>query len=186
MAQLLKHYWVDRDNLNVFAVSPAIWSRPMFGYVSPNIEGLTIVHRLEDENNIPFCLSTCPDTTVITEQEGLEVITQSEWDAIVAAYDAKKEAQRYAVVRNVRDQLLTETDWIVIKSVETGEELSADFKTWREALRDLPNGTTFPIDLPVAPLTVSVSNEEYQGRVRAITMLNDPLPPAPEPEELLG
>jgi hypothetical protein len=186
MAQLLKHYWVDRDNLNVFAVSPAIWTRPMFGYVAPNIEGLQIIHRLEDDNNIPFCLSTCPDETTVTEKEGLEIITQEEWDAIVDAYDAKREAQRYAVVRELRDQLLAETDWIVIKSLETGVALSSEFSTWREALRDLPNGDTFPIDLPAAPVTVSVTNEEYQGRIRSISMINDPLPPAPEPEELLG
>ncbi len=41
-------------------------------------------------------------------------------------------------IRNTRDNLLNQTDWKVIKASEQGEELSEEFKTWRQNLRDVP------------------------------------------------
>jgi len=41
-------------------------------------------------------------------------------------------------IRNIRDNLLNQTDWKVIKASEQGEELSEEFKTWRQNLRDIP------------------------------------------------
>ena len=41
-------------------------------------------------------------------------------------------------IRNTRDNLLNETDWKIIKASEQGEELSEEFKTWRQNLRDVP------------------------------------------------
>jgi hypothetical protein len=41
-------------------------------------------------------------------------------------------------IRNTRDNLLNETDWKVIKASEQGEDLSEEFKTWRQNLRDIP------------------------------------------------
>lgn len=41
-------------------------------------------------------------------------------------------------IRNTRDNLLNQTDWKVIKASEQGEELSEEFKTWRQNLRDIP------------------------------------------------
>jgi len=34
--------------------------------------------------------------------------------------------------------LLNQTDWKIIKASEQGEELSEEFKTWRQNLRDVP------------------------------------------------
>jgi hypothetical protein len=44
-------------------------------------------------------------------------------------------------IRNIRTNLLNQTDWKVIKASEQkvpGEELSEEFKTWRQNLRDIP------------------------------------------------
>ena len=41
-------------------------------------------------------------------------------------------------IRNIRDNLLNKTDWKIIKASEQGEELSEEFKTWRQNLRDVP------------------------------------------------
>ena len=55
MAQLLKHYLLNRDT-GAYALSiPS-------GYMNVNLEGLQIVHSLFTEDNVPYCLSTCPDT----------------------------------------------------------------------------------------------------------------------------
>lgn len=189
MAKLLKHYWVDRDNLEVFAVSPEQWTRPMFGVIGFAADGLETVHRLTDENGIEFFLSTCPDETSIEEKEGLSVLTQQQWDAEIAAHDARQESKRWNFIRTYRDQLLEATDWIVIKAKEQGTNLSTAFKDWRQSLRDLPSGTTFPIELPAAPDGVSIDQgiyDGYIGALRSIPMINDPLPPASESDGPMG
>jgi hypothetical protein len=181
MTQLVKHYLVDRDNPSVFATTPEQFSRPMFGTMGPNIEGLEVVHTLTDENNIQFFLSNCPDTTTIEETVGLEVLTQAEWDAEIAAYDARQETKRWNFIRKYRDQLLAQTDWIVIKAKEQGNNLSPAFMDWRQSLRDLPEATTFPLTLPAAPEGVSVDQATYDAYVadlRSVPMINDPLPAA--------
>jgi len=42
------------------------------------------------------------------------------------------------VIRNVRDNYLSQTDWKVIQALEQGEELPEEYKTWRQSLRDIP------------------------------------------------
>ena len=42
------------------------------------------------------------------------------------------------VLRFYRDKYLTETDWVVIKALEQGSEVSNNWKTYRQELRDLP------------------------------------------------
>ena len=188
MTKLLKHYWVDRDNPNVYATTPEQFLQPMFGTITPNIPGLEIIHRLTDENGVEFCLSTCPDETTVQEvNPGLVVITQQQWDTEISSYDIRQQTKRYSIVRKHRDQLLDETDWLVIRSVETGINLSTEFNTWRQSLRDIPDQQIFPIELPIAPNGVVVTQsiyDTYQGDLRSITMINDPLPaPPPNPED---
>ena len=45
-------------------------------------------------------------------------------------------------LRAKRDALLSQSDWEVIKAKETGATLSASFKTYRQALRDITEGLT--------------------------------------------
>ena len=58
-------------------------------------------------------------------------------------------------VRRVRNQKLTETDWVVIKEREEGGSVSnfADWKTYRQALRDVTNTykTLDTVKWPTAP-----------------------------------
>lgn len=55
-------------------------------------------------------------------------------------------------VREKRDNLLDETDWVVIRGLETGEELT-EWKAYRQALRDIPDQEGFPFNVtfPVKP-----------------------------------
>ena len=63
--------------------------------------------------------------------------TESEVNAKIAEMDLNE-------VRQVRNQKLAETDWIVIKEREEGGSVSnfADWKTYRQALRDITNSAT--------------------------------------------
>ncbi len=42
-------------------------------------------------------------------------------------------------LREERNQKLKDSDWIVIKSLEAGVEIPDDWKTYRQALRDITN-----------------------------------------------
>ena len=49
-------------------------------------------------------------------------------------------------LRYERDKKLAETDWVVTKANETGVAESDEWKTYRQALRDLPSNTTDPFN----------------------------------------
>lgn len=53
------------------------------------------------------------------------------------------EEKKYTV-RLQRDRLLAETDWIIVKAKETGTNLSASIKTYRQELRDITTQEGFP------------------------------------------
>jgi hypothetical protein len=235
MLQLLKHYLINRDTGNYALTVPS-------GYMYLNLEGLQVVYSLFTEDNVPYCLSTCPDTleysvtipeeqlteyqnnpdititsstqreievineeqttTQIvydlvytkphivpeTEGEGMKVITQQQWDDEITAFDNRQREKRYDILREVRDQMLELTDWLVIRSTEQEDTLSLEFKTWRQELRNLPNSVEFPSGFPTLPteLQSNTGLQELYNRfdeVRNIFMINDPLPAPQEPAE---
>jgi len=47
-------------------------------------------------------------------------------------------------LRNKRNFLLNSSDWVVVKAKETSTNISAAWKEYRQALRDLPANTTDP------------------------------------------
>ena len=51
-------------------------------------------------------------------------------------------AEPVRLLREKRDELLAETDWVVTKATETGVAVSDAWKTYRQALRDLPASAT--------------------------------------------
>ena len=57
-------------------------------------------------------------------------------DDALAAYQL---AEKWKRVRQDRDRLLNETDWIVTKAKETSTNIPAAWKTYRQALRDVPS-----------------------------------------------
>lgn len=62
-------------------------------------------------------------------------------------------ARAAQIARDTRDALLKETDWVVTRATETGEDIPADMMAYRQTLRDLPEQDGFPeeIDWPKAP-----------------------------------
>ena len=77
--QYLKHYWVrDGEYLTEPGQNGPLQSHP-------SIPGLEVRYWLTDDNGVDYCLSTVPDNTIATEvTPGLEILTETEWDAIVA------------------------------------------------------------------------------------------------------
>jgi hypothetical protein len=173
MTQLLKHYWINYDTGN-YALYPAR------SYMVPNIEGLERIHDLSTLDNVPYSLSTVPDTTVIDESDGIWIITQQQWDNEIVEYDNRQEEKRYNLIREIRDEILSVTDWIVIKAKEQEEILIPEFTSWRQSLRNLPDGQTFPTGFPTLP-TMLENNQKVLDlydrwyQVVSIPMINDPL-----------
>ena len=57
-----------------------------------------------------------------------------------AAVLADAPARALAELRSKRDNLLKASDWEIVSELEKGNAISDDMKTYRQALRDLPNG----------------------------------------------
>ena len=55
--------------------------------------------------------------------------------------------QAAANVRTKRDRLLASCDWMAIKAFEAGSTLSAEWATYRQALRDVTAQEGFPLDV---------------------------------------
>ena len=70
-------------------------------------------------------------------------------------YQARLNSEAAASVRTQRDKLLAESDWMVIKSAETGVALATEWATYRQALRDITTHANFPnlteTDWPTKP-----------------------------------
>ena len=61
--------------------------------------------------------------------------TESEINAKIAELEA---AEPMRLLRLERNQKLAETDWVTIKAYSQGAEVSVEWKTYLQALRDLP------------------------------------------------
>ena len=55
-------------------------------------------------------------------------------------------AEPLRLLRVERDKRLTESDWVVAKATETGGTVSDAWKTYRQALRDLPASASPKLD----------------------------------------
>lgn len=62
----------------------------------------------------------------------------------MAEYRAMKDAEQAKSVRSARNAKLAETDWVVIKAMETGTAVPADVAAERQALRDITTQAGFP------------------------------------------
>jgi len=70
-----------------------------------------------------------------------------------AAYKAQKDLEFAKTARDSRDNLLSECDWVIVMSLEAGRAIPAEWATYRQALRDLPQQAGFPVTInwPVKP-----------------------------------
>ena len=72
---------------------------------------------------------------------------QADYDARTTAWNDDAPNRRMAELRKQRDVLLAETDWIVIKSRESNTNVPANWKTYRQSLRDITTQTPSDDDL---------------------------------------
>jgi hypothetical protein len=63
-------------------------------------------------------------------------------DAEEAKWESEKAKRAFSALREERGMKLIETDFVVTRAVEAGTDVPDDWKTYREQLRQLPNGLT--------------------------------------------
>ena len=63
------------------------------------------------------------------------------------AYTARKNDEAATAVRAERDKLLASCDWMAIKAFEAGSAVSAEWATYRQALRDVTAQEGFPNEI---------------------------------------
>ena len=85
-----------------------------------------------------------------SEYSGLEWLdssqtkpTETEINNKISELDS---AEAMRLLREERNLLLSETDWVAARSIETGVTISNDWKTYRQALRDLPASSSPSLD----------------------------------------
>ena len=83
-------------------------------------------YKATPEGNIPF-----------TAEE------EAEWDAQEAAYAAEADTRKSEEVRNERNRLIQQSDWMANSDVTMSDE----WRTYRQALRDITAQVGFPNDV---------------------------------------
>jgi hypothetical protein len=135
-------------------VCSALGIDPVLEAPKPEVTGYTQAVRdgvIQDANGNWVQAWTVVDMFADTTEDGVTT-TKAEHEA---AYQADLDAKAAASVRAARDAKLAESDWMVIKSAETGVALATEWATYRQALRDITTHANFPnleeADWPVAP-----------------------------------
>ena len=78
---------------------------------------------------------------VITEWNSPD-ITQPTQEELDAKLIQLKAAEPYKLLREERNKLIAETDWTQLKDISLDSVREKNWKEYRQALRDLPNGST--------------------------------------------
>ena len=65
---------------------------------------------------------------------------ETAWDNNETSWANAAPARALATLRDKRNDLLKTYDWEILQELEKGNAISSDMRTYRQALRDLPNG----------------------------------------------
>ena len=66
-------------------------------------------------------------------------ITQPDREELNAKVTELENAEPYRLLRIERDRLIGQSDWRIVMAKEAGTNIPAAWKTYRQALRDLPS-----------------------------------------------
>jgi hypothetical protein len=133
-------------------VCTALGIDPVLAAPKPETTGYTQAVRngaTQDANGNWVQAWSVIDMFADTTEDGVTT-TKAEQEA---AYQANLDAKAAESVRTQRDAKLEESDWMVIRSAETGVALPTEWATYRQALRDITDQIGFPneINWPVEP-----------------------------------
>lgn len=104
----------------------------------------------KDGNGKPFQ----SPTTAVIEKYGLTKITKDDFTQLVIDLNTPTTEQLAQQVRNKRDGLLRECDYIVMPDYPLADK--TEWENYRQALRDVTEQVGFPSDItwPIKPVEV--------------------------------
>ena len=80
---------------------------------------------------------------IIWDDKIQTIPTEDEVTAKIAELEA---AEPFKLLREERNKLIAETDWTQLKDISLDSIREKNWKEYRQALRDLPNGSTPKLD----------------------------------------
>ena len=93
--------------------------------------------------NANWCMSGREYSGLIWQDESQTKPTEDEINAKITEL---KTAKPMELLREERDRLIGQSDWRITKAKETSTNIPAAWKTYRQALRDLPASSTPKLD----------------------------------------
>ena len=75
-----------------------------------------------------------------------EIQTKPTEDEVTAKIAELEAAEPFKLLREERNKLIAETDWTQLKDISLDSIREKNWKEYRQALRDLPNGSTPKLD----------------------------------------
>ena len=92
----------------------------------------------------PNAVSIGGDAEIVLDANDSDITSTIDMDAVETKAAELLTAQNLIDLRKERNLRLQETDWVVIKEREEGGSVSnfADWKTYRQALRDITDSAT--------------------------------------------
>ena len=106
---------------------------PVPDYSSENYEIIETEVDIQGFNQSGHIVSDIDGTYYHLKWDGSKIV--KDYDAL-ATYQL---SEKWKDVRSQRDRLLNETDWVVTKATETETSVSSAWKSYRQALRDVPS-----------------------------------------------
>jgi hypothetical protein len=118
--------------------------------------------ELVEELGLDPVFETPAPTTMVYQtafKDGVEQDAKGNWvwkwtmSELDAEAKAAKDAEAAKAVRAKRDNLIAETDWLVIKNLELNQNVPGKWEVYRQDLRDIPQQAGFPhnVTWPVKP-----------------------------------
>lgn len=128
--------------------------------VTPKYEKLMARYAIVESEKVTDVVEWNGDTSMWSPPEGTTAVLAPPSVGIGASYvdgtfsmpelTGLGEDEKWIVFRGQRDTLLQESDWVTLKSTDQGTSVPDAWKTYRQALRDLPANTS-DVDNPTWP-----------------------------------
>ena len=68
------------------------------------------------------------------------------WDQVKTKLDELNNSEPFRLLREIRNKLISETDWTQLKDIDLDIIRERNWKNYRQALRDLPSKSTPKLD----------------------------------------
>ncbi len=124
-------YWTWLESVTTVTGTPPD-ERKTYDYSGENYE----IHEVDVDvaglTQSGHIVSDLEGTYYHLKWDGSKIIKD---DDALATYQT---AEKWKRIRSQRDLLLSQTDWVVVKAKETGGNVSAAWKKYRQDLRDVP------------------------------------------------